>query len=58
MNEVLDDISAPVHVVSGYIGCVSVSIPWSSLMRDSCTVELSGLSLTVTPSGTHYGSQG
>ena len=58
VNEVLNDISAPVRVVSGYIGRVCVSIPWSALMRESCTVEVSGLCVTIAPSSVHYGNQG
>lgn len=58
INEVLEESSAPLEVVSGYIGCVSISIPWSSLMSSSCKVEISGLNITVTPSCSQYSGQG
>ena len=49
INEALDGTSAPVQVVSGYLGRVTISIPWSSLMNDSCKVEVAGLTLSVMP---------
>ena len=58
INEALEEVSAPIQVVSGYIGQITVSIPWSSLMRSSCKVEVSGLTVTVTPSQSCYGGQG
>ncbi len=49
INESLKGVGAPVQVVSGYIECVTVSVPWSALLKDNCKVELSGLTLTVAP---------
>ena len=37
------------QVVSGYLGCVTISVPWSALMSDSCHVEVTGLTLSVMP---------
>jgi autophagy-related protein 2 len=56
INEVLDEMSAPVHIVSGYIGRITVSIPWSALMKENCIVEVSGLNVTIKPSGYYYGN--
>ena len=41
--------SAPVRVLSGYIGRVTVSVPWTALLKDSCKVEISGLALSIVP---------
>ena len=49
INEVLVGTSAPVRVVSGYIGHVTVSVPWTALLKDSCKVEISGLALSIVP---------
>ena len=37
------------QVVSGYLGRVTISVPWSALMSDSCHVEVTGLTLSVMP---------
>lgn len=39
----------PVRVVSGFIECVTVSVPWAALLKESCVVELSGLTVSVAP---------
>ena len=49
INEALQGTSAPVKVLSGYFSRVTVSVPWTALLKDSCTVEISGLSLSVIP---------
>ena len=49
INETLEGTSAPVKVSSGYIGRVRVTVPWTSLLKDSCKVEISGLALAVIP---------
>ena len=46
-------MNAPVRVVSGFVGRVTVTVPWTSLMSSSCTVMVSGLTITVTPHTTH-----
>ena len=42
-------MNAPVRIVSGRIGEVNVTIPWKALIRDNCTVQISGLKLVITP---------
>lgn len=37
------------QVVSGFIECVTVSVPWAALLKESCMVELSGLTVCVAP---------
>ncbi len=49
MNEALQGTGAPVKVLSGYLGRVTVSVPWTALLKDSCKVEVSGLTLSVVP---------
>ena len=49
INEALEGTGAPVQVVSGYLGRVTISVPWSTLMSDSCRVEVTGLMLSVMP---------
>ena len=39
----------PVEVVAGFIEQVTVSVPWSALLTESCTVEISGLTVCVAP---------
>ena len=49
VNEALEGTGAPVQVVSGYLGRVTISVPWGALMSDSCRVEVTGLMLSVMP---------
>ncbi len=37
------------RVLAGYLGRVTVSVPWAALLTDSCKVEIGDLSLTVAP---------
>ncbi len=43
------ETGAPVRVLAGYLGRVTVSVPWAALLTDSCKVEIGELSLTVAP---------
>ena len=54
MNEALQSTGAPVKVISGYIGHVTVSVPWSALLKENCHVEISGLALSVAPYSVSY----
>ncbi|XP_064403938.1 autophagy-related protein 2 homolog B-like isoform X2 [Halichondria panicea] len=49
INDVLLEAGAPVRVLAGYLGRVTVSVPWAALLTDSCKVEIGDLSLTVAP---------
>ena len=49
MNEALQSAGAPLKVLSGYIGHVTVSVPWSALLKENCKVEISELALSVAP---------
>ncbi|XP_078061478.1 autophagy-related protein 2 homolog A-like [Mustelus asterias] len=49
LNEFLDSVGTPLEVTDGFISCISVTIPWSALITDNCTVEVSGLQVTCRP---------
>ena len=49
LNELGEQQNFPVEFVVGFISKISVSIPWTSLMRDSSTVEIDGLNLVIQP---------
>ncbi|XP_071454260.1 autophagy-related protein 2 homolog A [Hetaerina americana] len=49
LNELGDQQNIPVEFVDGYISVISVSIPWSSVLKDASYVEVTGLFLTVQP---------
>ena len=49
LNQVADQLNLPLRFVDGYINEICVSVPWHSLMQDSCFVEVSGLMLTIEP---------
>lgn len=49
VNDSLKGVGVPVQVLSGFIECVTVSVPWAALLRQSCVVELSGLTVCVAP---------
>uniref|UniRef100_H3BF07 Autophagy related 2A n=1 Tax=Latimeria chalumnae TaxID=7897 RepID=H3BF07_LATCH len=49
VNEVLDTLSIPVEISDGFIGSISVTIPWSALLTESCTVQITGLQVTCRP---------
>ncbi|KAL5463584.1 hypothetical protein EMCRGX_G032495 [Ephydatia muelleri] len=49
INDVLQNSSAPLRIHSGYIGKVTIHVPWTALLRDSCKVEIRGLFISVVP---------
>ncbi|KAI5741739.1 hypothetical protein M8J76_016678 [Diaphorina citri] len=49
LNELAEQQSLPLEFVDGYIGEMSVSIPWATILRDSSYVQISGMVLTVQP---------
>lgn len=44
-----EEENLPIEVWNGCISEVTVSVPWSNLLYDSCYVEIKGLELTVNP---------
>lgn len=54
INEALQSTGAPLKVVSGYIGRVTVSVPWSALLKENCKVEISGLAVSIAPYSVPY----
>ena len=49
LNEALQTYNVPVQVVDGFIGSISVSIPWSALVSDNTVLEIHNLELTIQP---------
>ncbi|XP_029466870.1 autophagy-related protein 2 homolog A [Rhinatrema bivittatum] len=49
VNEQLDAVNVPLEIVDGFIGSISVTIPWSALVTDNCAVEITGLQVTCRP---------
>ena len=53
LNEALENYNVPFEIVDGFIGSISMSIPWSALVHDNTILEISGLELTVQPKQRH-----
>ncbi|KAM8940476.1 autophagy-related protein 2 homolog A isoform 2-T2 [Pelodytes ibericus] len=49
VNDLLDSAGAPLEIIDGFIGSISVTIPWSALVTENCTVEVSELQVTCRP---------
>ena len=45
----LDSFGIPLELVDGFIGRISVAVPWTSLLSDSCQIEISGIELIFSP---------
>jgi autophagy-related protein 2 len=51
VNQKLKEAQSPLELVDGYIGDITIMIPWSSLMESSTTVEIRNLEVTVQAKG-------
>ena len=49
INESFEAANLPFEIVDGFIGRVSVEIPWSALLSESTHVEIQGLEVTLKP---------
>lgn len=49
VNEVLESVESPLELVEGFVGSIEVAVPWAALLTDHCTVQVSGLQLTLQP---------
>ncbi|XP_041037856.1 autophagy-related protein 2 homolog A [Carcharodon carcharias] len=49
LNEFLDSVGTPLEITDGFISSISVTIPWSALITENCTVEVTGLQVTCRP---------
>uniref|UniRef100_A0A8C4W485 Autophagy related 2A n=1 Tax=Gopherus evgoodei TaxID=1825980 RepID=A0A8C4W485_9SAUR len=49
VNELLESVSTPLEIVDGFINSIAVTIPWSALVTENCTVEVTGLQITCRP---------
>uniref|UniRef100_A0A673W102 Autophagy related 2A n=1 Tax=Salmo trutta TaxID=8032 RepID=A0A673W102_SALTR len=49
VNELLESLGAPFEIVDGFVSSIEVTIPWSALVTDHCTLVISGLQITCRP---------
>ncbi|CAG0883695.1 unnamed protein product [Darwinula stevensoni] len=49
LNELGEQYHLPLEFIEGYVGEITISIPWSSLLNESIFMEVRGLRLTVQP---------
>ena len=54
INEALDTGHIPVQVVEGFVGNITVSIPWSALVSDNTKMSVTNLEITVQPKNREY----
>ncbi|KAJ1106499.1 hypothetical protein NDU88_003900 [Pleurodeles waltl] len=53
VNEQLESLCAPLEIIDGFISAISVTIPWSALVTENCTVEITGLQVSCRPKYRH-----
>ncbi|XP_063044404.1 autophagy-related protein 2 homolog A isoform X2 [Engraulis encrasicolus] len=61
VNELLESLGAPLEITEGFVSSIAVTIPWSALVTDHCTLEITGLQITCRPkyrTGGGWDSQG
>uniref|UniRef100_A0A4X2K3P0 Autophagy related 2A n=1 Tax=Vombatus ursinus TaxID=29139 RepID=A0A4X2K3P0_VOMUR len=49
VNELLESVESPLELVDGFVGSIEVVVPWAALLTDHCTMQVSGLQLTLRP---------
>ncbi|XP_045776886.1 autophagy-related protein 2 homolog A [Maniola jurtina] len=49
LNELGDNQNWPIEIVDGHMREITVTVPWSTILKDDSIVEINGLSLTVQP---------
>uniref|UniRef100_A0A7N4PGV6 Autophagy related 2A n=1 Tax=Sarcophilus harrisii TaxID=9305 RepID=A0A7N4PGV6_SARHA len=49
VNELLESVESPLELVDGFVGSIEVAVPWAALLTDHCTMQVSGLQLTLRP---------
>jgi len=49
LNELLENVGIPLEIIDGFISSISVAVPWTSLLCESCNIDLNGLELTFAP---------
>ncbi|ELU17929.1 hypothetical protein CAPTEDRAFT_154368 [Capitella teleta] len=49
LNEALSNSNVPIEIVDGFIGKITVSIPWSALVSDNTCMQIHNLELTIQP---------
>ena len=49
LNEALETSGIPLEIVDGYIGSITVTMPWSALVSDNTIIDISDLEVTIKP---------
>uniref|UniRef100_A0A915IG90 Autophagy-related protein 2 n=1 Tax=Romanomermis culicivorax TaxID=13658 RepID=A0A915IG90_ROMCU len=49
INQALKKCDLPFELVEGFVGSITVKIPYSKVLNDSCNIEIDGLELTCQP---------
>lgn len=49
INQLGDSQNWPLEIVDGHMKEITVTVPWSTILKDDSIVEINGLSLTVQP---------
>jgi autophagy-related protein 2 len=49
LNVALSNLNVPIEIVDGFIGKITVSIPWSALVSDNTCMQIHNLELTIQP---------
>ncbi|CAI5453924.1 unnamed protein product [Caenorhabditis angaria] len=51
INEVFTNINLPLKLIDGYIGMITIDVPWTCLMAKATKMKITDLQLTFEPSG-------
>ena len=54
INELLEGSDLPFEFVDGFIGELTVTIPWKDLLKENCFFALDGLTITLQVCYTNY----
>lgn len=49
LNGLAETHNLPIEFVAGSLDTINFSIPWSSILVDSCEIQITGLRLTIQP---------
>ncbi|KAJ8924233.1 hypothetical protein NQ315_007024 [Exocentrus adspersus] len=53
LNELGEQQNWPMEFVDGYVQKIYLRVPWSSILKDGCYIEVTGLKLTIQPKQRH-----
>ena len=49
LNDTLASANVPVEIVDGFVGSISLSVPWSAILSENTQVEVHNLEITIQP---------